>query len=50
MKRENKSPLKRTTFYVDPELLAKLKSKLALQGVSISQWLRKQMRMELNEF
>ena len=41
---------KRTTFVVNEVLYRKLKAKLTLAGMSVTQWLRKKMREELNEF
>ena len=42
--------LKRTTVFLDEELFKKVKSKLALEGVTFTQWLRKQIRDYLGEY
>ena len=42
--------LKRTTVFLDEELFKKVKSKLALEGVTFIQWLRKQIRDYLGEY
>ena len=42
--------LQRTTFFIDKELHKKLKAKLALDGMTITLWLRKQIREFLHEY
>jgi len=48
--RRSKKKLDRTTFYVDKDMVKRLKAKLILEGGTISNWLRQKMREELGEY
>lgn len=41
--------MKRVVVYSDIEILRRLKSKLALQGLSLSEWFRHQAQKEIDK-